>query len=183
MLGDTDFERWEGLVLQKTLDSMADVAYCPRCETACLEDEKNNAQCSKCLFSFCTRCKDRRHIGERCITPEEKLLSLEERSKVRHLSKGNIGRRNTSLANEIIGVKEVLRCSVPCPHCGTAISRVSGCNHMRCGNCGKEFCYGCGNALDRDHTRIDREKLTMKMKAVDIIKVGTKRTKSGSVET
>lgn len=31
--------------------------------------------------------------------------------------------------------------------------------------------------------RIDREKLTMKMKAVDIIKVGTKRTKSGSVET
>ncbi|KAL6838896.1 hypothetical protein ACP4OV_031332 [Aristida adscensionis] len=147
LLGDADFERWERLILQKTLDSMADVAYCPRCETACLEDEENNAQCAKCFFSFCTRCRVRRHIGEKCVilTPEEKLLSLQERQKVRQLSKGDID-TIIHMAKEIFSIKEMLRDSVQCPHCGIAISRVSGCNHMVCRNCGKYFCYGCGAA-------------------------------------
>ncbi|CAO2036322.1 unnamed protein product [Urochloa humidicola] len=147
LLGDADFERWERLILQKTLDSMADAAYCPRCETICLEDDEKNAQCSKCFFSFCTLCKLRRHIGERCvgITPEEKLLSLQERQKVHRLSKGDL-EKTISLAKEIVSIKEVLRLCVQCPYCDIGISRVSGCNHMVCGNCGRSFCYGCGEA-------------------------------------
>ncbi|CAL5015135.1 unnamed protein product [Urochloa decumbens] len=164
LLGDADFERWERLILQKTLDSMADAAYCPRSETICLEDEEKNAQCSKCFFSFCTLCRLHRHIGERCvgITPEEKLLSLQERQKVRRLSKGDL-EKTISLAKEIFSIKEVLHLCVQCPYCDIGISRVSGCNHMVCGNCGWSFCYGCGVAgclgCDSSKARNDPEKV------------------------
>uniref|UniRef100_A0A453CWB9 RBR-type E3 ubiquitin transferase n=2 Tax=Aegilops tauschii subsp. strangulata TaxID=200361 RepID=A0A453CWB9_AEGTS len=141
LLGDADFERCERLMLQKALDSMADVAYCPRCGTACLLDE-DKAGCSNCLFNFCTRCREPCHTGRSCIilTPEEKLLTLQEQSRVRQWSKGDIDRR-INLANEIFSIKEVLRSSVPCPHCGIAFIRVSGCNHMFCRNCHREFNY------------------------------------------
>lgn len=151
LLGDADFERCERLMLQKALDSMADVAYCPRCGTACLVDE-DKAGYSNCLFNFCTGCREPCHTGRSCIilTPEEKLLTLQEQSKVRHWSKGDIDRR-INLANEIFSIKEVLRSSVPCPHCGIAFIRVSGCDHMFCRNCHREFNYS--NARRTENVR------------------------------
>uniref|UniRef100_A0ACD5UEW7 Uncharacterized protein n=1 Tax=Avena sativa TaxID=4498 RepID=A0ACD5UEW7_AVESA len=153
LLGDAEFERCERLLLQKALDSMADIVYCPRCGTACLEDV-NKAQCSNCLFYFCTHCRDPCHTGRDCIilTPEEKLLTLEEQSKVRQLSKGDIDRR-INLANEIIGIKEVLRSSIPCPHCGIAFIRVSGCDHMFCRNCRREFNYESARTANVSYVR------------------------------
>jgi hypothetical protein len=68
---------------------------------------------------------------------------MQEREKVRQLSKGDI-EKTISLAKEICSIKEVLRLCVQCPYCGTGFSRVSGCNSMVCGNCGHLFCYGCG---------------------------------------
>eukprot|EP01043_Picozoa_sp_COSAG02_P048834 COSAG02_NODE_4842_length_4916_cov_2.448204_2_plen_835_part_00 len=31
----------------------------------------------------------------------------------------------------------------PCPSCGTAIQKISGCNAMRCGSCRRSFCWAC----------------------------------------
>ncbi|CAD6259801.1 unnamed protein product [Miscanthus lutarioriparius] len=73
LLTEAEYERWDRLLLQKTLDSMSNVVYCPNCVIGCMEDDENNAQCPKCSFIFCSFCKGPCHPGKKCLTPEEKI--------------------------------------------------------------------------------------------------------------
>ena len=50
MLSAEELERLETLTLQRTLDRMADLVYCPRCSVATIEDDSHMAQCTQCAL-------------------------------------------------------------------------------------------------------------------------------------
>ncbi|TVU28079.1 hypothetical protein EJB05_19587 [Eragrostis curvula] len=153
LLGEDGYARWESLALRRTLDTMPDVAYCPRCNAACVASG-DDAQCSACFFTFCAQCGDRRHVGGACVLPEEKLADLLEQQKqarpsVRDLV--NMSEEQERLeqrkVEELLSLREVLRSTRQCPSCRMAIAKIEGCNKMVCHNCGQFFCYRCNRAI------------------------------------
>ncbi|XP_052145303.1 uncharacterized protein LOC127764460 isoform X2 [Oryza glaberrima] len=145
LLRDDGYAQWESFALQKLLDAMPDLVYCPRCSAACLEVD-NDAQCPGCFFTFCTLCKRRRHVGDTCITPEEKIRILKERQKLYSIPEEQLLKEQREI-DELINIQEALRDSKQCPRCKMAISKIEGCNKMTCGNCGRFFCYRCNKAI------------------------------------
>ncbi|KAM0845416.1 hypothetical protein ACQ4PT_056390 [Festuca glaucescens] len=144
LLNEEEFERWDRLALEKALDSMADVVYCPKCVIGCVEDEDNTAQCLKCSFTFCGFCKELWHPGKQCLTPEQKLR--------RRKASGRMTEKE--VAQELLNIKELYKDVRLCPNCRIAIAKSEGCNKMVCGNCGQFFCFRCGKAITGyDHFR------------------------------
>ncbi|KAI3923754.1 hypothetical protein MKW98_011384 [Papaver atlanticum] len=133
LLGDEKFEQWESHLFQKTLDSMSDLVYCPRCETACLEDENHLAQCPKCFFAFCGLCRDRLHIDRQHST---QLMGKQKQKEL-------------DMINQLRSVAKIMRIATQCPLCQMAIYRTEGCNQMHCSYCGQDFYYCYGKAQMR----------------------------------
>lgn len=51
-------------ILQKALGAMGDVTWCPRCNSVVIQEPEEHlklAQCTNCMFSFCTECMEMWH--------------------------------------------------------------------------------------------------------------------------
>eukprot|EP01027_Heterolobosea_sp_BB2_P008098 GEZU01012025.1.p1 GENE.GEZU01012025.1~~GEZU01012025.1.p1 ORF type:complete len:327 (-),score=36.46 GEZU01012025.1:17-916(-) len=78
-----------------------------------------DAECPKCGFSFCTRCKQAAHGSKSC----------------RRASKAG--------PEENQSRKQIKKKCRPCPVCHTNIEKNGGCRHMTCSNCSNFFCWDC----------------------------------------
>ncbi|GJP43129.1 hypothetical protein CLOM_g2623 [Closterium sp. NIES-68] len=137
------FTRWEQLTLQRSLDAMPDVVFCPRCSQPCVEDPSDHhALCPGCFFSFCGMCREGFHRGKTCVTPELALKLMKLRQQERTLAEEEL-RKQKDLEQQVLSLKLVEEESVPCPVCSTSISKSEGCNKMICPTCGTYFCYRC----------------------------------------
>jgi len=150
VLDDAQFQRWERLTLERTLDCMIDLVYCPRCDAAVVEDEDHLAECSQCFLNFCSLCREPWHTGRQCLDPDAKLRLLQERMKGRSGAdewlKGRM-KKEQELISELKSQSLIQKCSKQCPACKMAIEKSEGCNKMTCGNCGAYFCYRCGKLI------------------------------------
>eukprot|EP00004_Rigifila_ramosa_P018819 TRINITY_DN4726_c0_g1_i5.p2 TRINITY_DN4726_c0_g1~~TRINITY_DN4726_c0_g1_i5.p2 ORF type:complete len:256 (-),score=29.81 TRINITY_DN4726_c0_g1_i5:96-863(-) len=141
-------DRWERLLLQKTLDSMSDVVYCPRCQCAVIEETGHIASCAPCHFVFCTLCLETYHgPSNPCMTPELQLEILRKRSQGLMSAGKELKIREKRLAEETMSLGMIRKISRSCPNCQMAIEKTEGCNKMTCSNCGGYFCYRCGEAI------------------------------------
>ena len=174
VLDPDKLERWERLLLSKTLDVMGDVVYCPRCNVAVVTDEDETSRlghCANCFFAFCTECLEPWHARQPCF--EEETDSEEEEGdknkktgskKTKEKMKGGGAkltaaelslRRRQKLEREKQRRKEMTNVSFIrmmrqqgkyqfCPKCRMAVERISGCDMMHCSQCRASFCWRCG---------------------------------------
>lgn len=156
LVSKQDFERYEALLLQTTLDMMTDVVYCPRtfCQSpVVIEDGEVMGLCSGCRYSFCTYCKLAYHGVEPCKLKQEKLKDVckeyqdgdaTTRKQLEEKYGAKILRKTIE---NIESERWVASNSKPCPGCGAAIEKQSGCNKMTCYKCKCYFCWLCMQPL------------------------------------
>ncbi|XP_029439576.1 E3 ubiquitin-protein ligase RNF14 isoform X2 [Rhinatrema bivittatum] len=158
LVGEQLFSRYDRLLLQSSLDLMADVVYCPRlsCQTPVMQEPGcSMGVCSRCRYAFCTLCKMTYHGVSPCRMTAEKLVALRneylEADEVnkRFLEK-RYGKRVFEKVMEEMESKDwIEKNSKLCPRCGTPIQKIDGCNKMTCSGCMQYFCWLCLSSLSR----------------------------------
>ena len=149
VLSPADYARWERLTLERSLDAMSDLVYCPRCEAPVIEDGDGDhcGRCASCMFAFCSLCRESWHPGETCLTPERRLRVLESRRLGDAAMGDDARRRHREQVADAMAQRYIDREGKQCPRCNTGVVKSEGCNKMTCGGCGCFFCYKCGKEV------------------------------------
>ncbi|XP_039557278.1 E3 ubiquitin-protein ligase RNF14 isoform X2 [Passer montanus] len=158
LVGEELFARYDRLLLQSSLDLMADVVYCPRpgCQTPVMQEPGCTVGiCSCCSYAFCTFCKMTYHGVSPCKITAEKLIDVRneylkaDEATKRYLEQ-RYGKRVIQKALEEMESKKWLKKnSKACPCCGSPIQKLDGCNKMTCTVCMQYFCWLCMGALSQ----------------------------------
>ncbi|TWW75150.1 E3 ubiquitin-protein ligase RNF14 [Takifugu rubripes] len=152
------FARYDRLLLQSSLDLMADVVYCPRqsCGTAVMvEPDTTMGICSACHYAFCTLCKMGYHGLSHCKITADELRNLRDEylsstAEGKKFMEQRFGKRVIQKAVEESYSRDWLKENCKnCPRCGTNIQKVDGCNKMTCTSCKQYFCWLCMGVLSR----------------------------------
>ncbi|XP_051534333.1 E3 ubiquitin-protein ligase RNF14-like [Myxocyprinus asiaticus] len=155
LVGEDEFARYERLLLQSSLDRMADVVYCPRktcCMAVMVEPDSTMGICPSCRYAFCTKCKQTYHGLSICkedeilrLQEEYQAASAAEKKQLNREYKKKIFKR---AKNEALSEKYVKNNCKQCPSCGANIQKVEGCNKMTCSSCRQYFCWICLKVLN-----------------------------------
>lgn len=167
LVGEELFSRYDRLLLQSTLDRMADVTYCPRnsCGSPVIVDKSSTAaMCSVCSFAFCVKCKKTYHGAQDCYTKKKESEDIMSQLSYASLPISNEGLkavwddyysgskerkrhlerlygRNTLRGTLQMWLSEgwITNNCKPCPHCFSKIEKNGGCNMMMCTWCNQQF--------------------------------------------
>lgn len=150
-----EFSRYESLALQKALEVMGDITWCPRCNNAVIQEPEqglNLAHCLVCRFSFCTECMESWHQGENCKINDDmkrqkketevKKQEVEESEKIRMEL---LRQRKTDYRLSLKYIKSMAK---KCPVCKSPIMKIDGCNKVVCTICGSFMCWACEQKIN-----------------------------------
>eukprot|EP00079_Xenopus_tropicalis_P031914 XP_017945685.1 PREDICTED: E3 ubiquitin-protein ligase RNF14-like isoform X1 [Xenopus tropicalis] len=176
LVGEELFSRYDRLLLQSSLDLMADVVYCPllNCQTPfMLEPGGTMGICSNCNYAFCTLCKMAYHGVAVCnitteklveedleedqdvFTPEKLILVREEYLEAdaagKKLLEKRYGKHMILKAVERKSTEWLETNTQQCPNCNASIQKDGGCNKMICRKCNKYFCWLCFAVLSTEN--------------------------------
>ncbi|KAJ7997213.1 hypothetical protein DPEC_G00226640 [Dallia pectoralis] len=158
LVGEELFARYDRLLLQSSLDLMADVVYCPRqscCQAVMVEPETTMGICPACQYAFCTLCKRGYHGLSHCKVTADELRGLRDEyisasAEEQKFMEQRFGKRVIQRAVEESFSRDWLSENCKgCPRCGTNIQKVDGCNKMTCTTCKQYFCWLCLGQLTR----------------------------------
>ncbi|KAF8778148.1 E3 ubiquitin-protein ligase RNF14 like protein [Argiope bruennichi] len=149
------YEKYDTIILSRTLEDMPDVRFCPRrlCQCPVLLDSCGRMGiCAACNFVFCALCNMAYHGVAPCAFKEkveEKLSLYQEYTKGNSaVKKGEEKRYGKRFIKEMV---EDTLCenwksshSKTCPHCKASIEKIGLVfNKKTCFKCGTYFCYRC----------------------------------------
>lgn len=154
------YERYEFLQLRNSLNNMCDIVYCPRmdCQKPVLTEENSNlARCSntRCLFVFCSMCRQNYHGVEPCKIKNEELKKIcmaykHGDIKTREdLAKRYGLQRIKHALEEYSSMELISNTSKQCPKCKSWMQKLDGCNKMTCIKCQAYFCWLCMGILSK----------------------------------